>query len=135
MPCTKKKVIRVWAESPNLENLNHVEELPMNIPNHRDWSCNMYYIALLHQKLFCFGAYRLNHRIGQQFLLVKSFDTLIQVYARCSTSLADDLIYAAHVRIRTNLEGRAFRAYSVIIATNLRSSKKSTAQGLVLWQQ
>lgn len=78
---TQEKVIGVWTKPANLENLNHIEELPMYISNHSDRRCDMYNIALLHQQFLCFGTYCLYDRVGKQFFLVESFDTFVEINA------------------------------------------------------
>lgn len=37
----------------------------MYIPDDGNWGLNVYDIALLHKKLFRFGAYCFNHRLGK----------------------------------------------------------------------
>lgn len=34
---TEKEVVGVGTVSPNAKDLNHVEELAMYVPDHRDW--------------------------------------------------------------------------------------------------
>lgn len=85
---TKKKVIRVWTESANLEYLYHVEELSMYVSHHCDRRCYMYNIAFLHKQLFGFGAYCFYDGVGKQFLLVESCYALVQVDACCDKKSA-----------------------------------------------
>lgn len=80
---TKKKIIRVRTKATNLEYLNHIKELPVYISHNSDWGCDVYNIALLHQELFCFGAYCFYDRVREQFLLIESFDAFIQVNTCC----------------------------------------------------
>lgn len=54
---TEKEVIRVRAESSDFEDLNHIEELAVDVSDDCDWSRNMYHVALLHQELFGLGTY------------------------------------------------------------------------------
>lgn len=43
----------------------------MYISNNCDWRLNMNDIALLHEKLLGFGAYCLDHRLGEELLFVQ----------------------------------------------------------------
>lgn len=81
MELTKEKIVCIRTESSNLEDFEHVEELTMDVPNHRDGRCDMYHITLFHKQLLRLGAYRFNDRVCQQFFLVKSFDALVKVNA------------------------------------------------------
>lgn len=81
---TKKQVIRVGTESSDLEYLNHVEELPVDISDHRDRSRNVDHIALFHQQFLRLGAYRFDHRVCQQLFPVESLNALVEVDTSCS---------------------------------------------------
>jgi hypothetical protein len=76
---TEEEIICIRTEAANAEYLNHVKELPVDITNHGDRRRNVYHIALLHKKLFGFGAYCFDHRVCQQFFLVESRDALIEI--------------------------------------------------------
>lgn len=78
---TEKEVIRIWTESPDLEDLNQVVKLAVNVADNGDGGSNVYDITLFHQQLLRLGAYRLNNRICQQFTFVDPFDALVQVDA------------------------------------------------------
>ena len=78
---TQEKIIGVRTEASNLEYLNHIKELAVYVSNHCDRGGDMYNIALLHEKLFCFGAYCLYDRVRQQLFLVESLDTFIEINA------------------------------------------------------
>lgn len=45
---TEKKIVCIWTETPNLEYLQHVEELAMNVPDNRHRRRDVYHIALFH---------------------------------------------------------------------------------------
>ena len=53
----------------------------MYVSNYCDWRRDMYNIALLHQKLLCFGTYCLYDRVRKQFFFIESFDTFIEIDA------------------------------------------------------
>ena len=76
---TKKQVIGIWTEATYLENLNHIEELTVDIPNHSDGSSDMDDIALLHQQLLRFCTYRLDNRFRKQFLPIEPLYALIEI--------------------------------------------------------
>jgi hypothetical protein len=67
---TQEQIVCVWTVPSNLEDLDHVKELPMNVTNHCHRSLDVYDIALLHEQLFRLGAYRLNDRVREQLFLV-----------------------------------------------------------------
>ena len=58
----------------------------MDISNHRDGRSDVHDIALLHQQLFRFGAYRFNDKFIQQLFLIEAGDALIEVDGRYSQS-------------------------------------------------
>lgn len=62
---TKEQVIGIRTKPSNLEYLQHIEELPMYVANHRHRRRDVYDITLLHQQLFRFGTYRLDQWLGQ----------------------------------------------------------------------
>jgi hypothetical protein len=78
---TEEQVVRIWAESANLKNLNHVEKLPVNVSYYRNGGCDVNHIALLHQQFFRFGAYGFDHRVRQQLLSIQPLNALVQVDA------------------------------------------------------
>jgi hypothetical protein len=61
---TKEEVVCIRTESSNLENLDHVEELAMDITDHGDWSSDVDHIAFLHQQFLGFEAYSFDYRFG-----------------------------------------------------------------------
>ena len=69
---TKKEIIGIGTESANLENLDHIEELAMDVSYHGDGRSDMDHIALLHQQFLGFEAYCLDDRFGQQFFPVQA---------------------------------------------------------------
>lgn len=76
---TKKQVVCIGTESSDLEYLNHVEELSVDISDHRDRSRNVDDIALFHQQFLRLGAYRFDHRVCQQLFPVESLNALVEV--------------------------------------------------------
>lgn len=62
---TKKQIVGIGTESSNLEDLNHIEELPMDIAHNCDRSRNVHHITFFHQKLLRLGTYCLNDRVCQ----------------------------------------------------------------------
>lgn len=84
---TQKQIVRIRAKPPDLEDLNHIKELPVNITNDRHGSRNVDDIALLHQQFFRLGAYRLHHRVCQQLFFIQPFDALVEVDTRCISKL------------------------------------------------
>lgn len=67
---TEEEIICIRAESSNLEDLNHIEELTVNITNYGDGGVDMHDIALLHKEFFRLGAYCFDYAVGQQLLVV-----------------------------------------------------------------
>lgn len=57
----------------------------MDIADDGYWGFDMDNIGLPHEELFCFGAYRLDDRLGEEFLLVKTGDTFVEVDGGCKT--------------------------------------------------
>ena len=51
----------------------------MDIANNGHGRFDVHDIALLHEELFCLSAYRLDDRLGQQFLLVEPCYALVEV--------------------------------------------------------
>jgi hypothetical protein len=68
----------------DFENLNHVEELPVNVTDHGDGRLDVDDIALFHQQLFRFGAYRFNDGLGEELLVVQSGYAFVEIYTGCS---------------------------------------------------
>ena len=87
-PLTEKQVVCIRAEAANLEDLDHVKELAMDIPDDGDRSSNVHHIALFHEQFFCFCAYCFHHRFREEFLFVQSFYTFIEINARCGDESA-----------------------------------------------
>lgn len=86
-PHTKKKIVCVRTEATDLEDLQHVKELPMNIANDSHWRGYVNDIALLHQHLLRFGAYCLDQGFCKEVFLVQLGDALVKVdtcYAQVS---------------------------------------------------
>jgi hypothetical protein len=81
---TEEQIIGVRAVASNFENLNHVEELAVYITDHGDRRLDVDDIALFHQQLFCFGAYRFNDGLGEELLVVQSGYAFVEIYAGCS---------------------------------------------------
>lgn len=55
----------------------------MNISHNGNRGSDVNHIALLHQKLFRLGAYRLNDQICQQFFPIESLNALVQIDTSC----------------------------------------------------
>lgn len=58
----------------------------MDIPDDGDGGLYVHHIALLHQKLFCLGAYRLDDGVGEELFSVETCDAFVEVYAGCRRS-------------------------------------------------
>ena len=78
---TKEEIVGVGTVAANLEDLNHVEELSVYVSHYCHRRQDVHDIALLHQQLFRFGAYRFDDRVGEQFFAVETGDALIEVDA------------------------------------------------------
>lgn len=57
----------------------------MNVTDNRDRGLDVHDIALLHQQLFCFGAYGFDDGVGEELLSVQAGDAFVKVYAGCRT--------------------------------------------------
>ena len=57
---------------PIFENLDQIEELPMNVADDGDGRADMDDVALAHQQFLSLGTYRLDDGLGQQLFLVES---------------------------------------------------------------
>jgi len=76
---TEEQVIRIGTITPNLEDLNHIEELPVDVSHHRDWGLDVDDIALFHEQLLGLGAYCFDDRVGEEFFLVEPGDAFVEV--------------------------------------------------------
>ena len=52
----------------------------MNVSNHSDGRGNVNHIALLHQQLFCFGAYCFDDRVCEKFFFVEALYAFVKVH-------------------------------------------------------
>ena len=76
---TQEQIVGIWAGSPNLEYLYHVEELAVDVADDGDGGSDVHHIALLHKELLGLCTYGLNDRLGQQLLLVQARYAFVQV--------------------------------------------------------
>lgn len=83
---TQKQIICIGAVAADLENLYQVEELSVDITHDGNGGFDVHDVALAHEQLLCFGAYRLDHGFGEEFLLVETSDALVQVNRRYRTT-------------------------------------------------
>lgn len=59
----------------------------MYIAHDGDGGSDVHHIALLHQQLLCFCAYRLDNRLSQQLLLLQALYALVEINGSCSKSV------------------------------------------------
>lgn len=79
----EEEVICIRAPAANFEYLNQVVELSVDVADDGDGGAHVHHIALAHQQLLGLGAYCLDHRLGQEFLLVEARDALVEVHGGC----------------------------------------------------
>lgn len=89
----QKQVIGVRAKPANLEDLQHVEELAVDVAHHRDGRENVHYIGLVHELFLELVAYRLDDRFCEELLLVEPLDALVEVDRSCACAVS--VCYAA----------------------------------------
>lgn len=58
----------------------------MDVADDGDGGVNVHDIALLHQELFCLGAYCLDDRVGEKFFFVEASNALIEVDGGCDAA-------------------------------------------------
>ena len=80
---TQKEVVRIRTIAANPEDFNEIEELAVDVADDSDGGPNVDDVALAHEQFFCLGAYCLDDRLCQKFLLVKARYALVQVDGRC----------------------------------------------------
>lgn len=74
---TEKEVVGGRARAADSKNLEQVKELPVDVANNGDGCLYVYDVALLHEQLFCLGAYCLYDRLGEQLLSVQPFNAFV----------------------------------------------------------
>jgi len=62
---TQEEVIRVRTEPSNLEDLEHVEELAVDVADNGDGREDVHHVRLVHELFLQLVAYRLNHRFRE----------------------------------------------------------------------
>jgi hypothetical protein len=95
MAPTEEQIVGVRTRPANLKYLHHVEELAVDVADYGDGRADVHHVALLHEQLLGFCAYRLDDRLGQQLLLGEARYTLIEVYGGCP-----GLVYSRHAAQR-----------------------------------
>ena len=68
----EEQVVCIGTPAADLENLDQIEELPMNVADDGDGRADMDDVALAHQQFLSLGTYRLDDGLGQQLFLVES---------------------------------------------------------------
>lgn len=63
----------------NSEDLNHIEELSVDVANDCYWSSNVNHIALLHQQLLRLRTNGLHHRVREKLLSIEPGDAFVKV--------------------------------------------------------
>jgi len=80
---TEEEVVGVRTRPANLEYLHHIEELAVDVTHDSNGRSDVHHIALFHEQLLGFGAYCLDHRLGEQLLLRQARYAFIEVYGSC----------------------------------------------------
>jgi hypothetical protein len=76
---TEKQIICIRTPPADLENLYQVKELAVDVAHNCHRCADVYNIAFAHQQLFRLGAYGLDDRFGEKFLLVEARDALVEI--------------------------------------------------------
>lgn len=84
----------------------------MDITNDRHRRSYMHNVALLHKELFRFGAYCLDHGLGEQLFLRQPRYALVQVYGGCVQSA----VGAGTFALKRGVHGRPGMVVSILLA-------------------
>lgn len=76
---TQEEIVCIGTVTSDSEDLDEVEELPMDVSDNGYGGADMDDVALTHEQLLRLCAYCFDDRLGEKFFLVEARDTLVQI--------------------------------------------------------